>query len=55
MSIIKDQAADINIVLMLSDAKFNEMKAKADYIQVDMGLTELEPNTETCFGVWSDG
>ena len=43
--------ADINAVLQLSDTKFNEMKVDADYIQVDSGLTELEPNTDTAFGV----
>jgi peptidyl-tRNA hydrolase len=39
------------IVLEASDAKFNELKKEANHIQVDLGYTELEPNTETCLGI----
>lgn len=46
--------ASIIVVLQLSDKKFNEMKIDADYIQVDSGLTELPPDTETAFGVLED-
>jgi len=39
------------VVLKASDAKFEEFKGQASYVQVDLGLTELEPNTETCLGI----
>jgi peptidyl-tRNA hydrolase len=39
------------IVLKASDAKFSELKEDASYVQVDLGYTELEPNTETCLGI----
>jgi len=36
------------IVLKVSDKKFNEITEEKDcYIQIDKGLTEVEPNTPT--------
>lgn len=45
---------DIIVVLQASDKKFEEIKTKfADsynYLQVDLGMTEVPAGTETCFG-----
>lgn len=45
---------DIIVVLQASDKKFEEIKVEfADnynYLQVDLGMTEVPAGTETCFG-----
>lgn len=45
------------VVLMASDTKFNEIKNEIQqyddilsHLHVDKGLTQVEPDTEICFG-----
>lgn len=38
------------IVLEASDAKFEKLKERSDYVQVDLGFTEVEAGTETVLG-----
>ena len=51
-----DPTTDIIIVLEASDKKFEEVKQLTqasnlvNYLQVDLGLTEVPEGTETCFG-----
>lgn len=47
----RNQLAHKVIVLKASDTKFNELKEQAEYIQTDLGYTELEPYTETVLGI----
>jgi peptidyl-tRNA hydrolase len=39
------------VVLKASDVKFEELKSMADHVQVDLGYTEVDPNTETVLGI----
>jgi len=39
------------IVLSTSDKKFEEYKESTEYIQVDLGYTEVKVGTETVLGV----
>ena len=45
---------DIIVVLQASDKKFEEIKDAfvntVNYLQVDLGMTEVPAGTETCFG-----
>ena len=49
-----DPQEDVIVVLQASDKKFEEIKVEfADnynYLQVDLGMTEVPAGTETCFG-----
>lgn len=40
------------VVLKASDAKFEELKSSADHVQVDLGYTEVDPDTETVLGMF---
>jgi len=39
------------VVLKASDTKFDELKKTAEYIQVDLGYTEVDAGTETVLGI----
>jgi peptidyl-tRNA hydrolase len=40
------------IVLKSSNSNFEMMKESADHVQVDLGYTEVDPNTETVLGIF---
>lgn len=42
------------IVLKASDSKFDELKNSADHVQVDLGYTEVDPDTETVLGIYEE-
>ena len=50
---------DIIVVLHASDKKFEEIKVEfselVNYLQVDLGMTEVPAGTETCFGYIDKG
>jgi peptidyl-tRNA hydrolase len=51
IALAQNEVPEIVVVLKASDKKFEELKEKAEYVQVDLGFTELDPNTETVLGI----